>query len=211
MIARMIEHSMFFSPEATKDDITRVCNEARQNNFAAVCVNSIYVPLCAQLLKDSGIGIIAGISFPFGASLPEVKVFEAERAIAVGATELEMIFHVGAFKDDDMGAIHNEIAALVAECQLKGAGSTVSLPLTYLDETETVIACRIAHNAGADYVKLAPDVEKLQYVSAAIGNTIAIKVSHCHDLAQARLFAEMGVVRIETTNGVQIAREEIGS
>jgi deoxyribose-phosphate aldolase len=211
VIARMIEHSMFFSPEATKEDITRVCNEARQFNFAAVCVNSVYVPLCAQLLKDSGIGIIAGISFPFGAMLPEVKTFEAERALAAGATELEMIFHVGAFKDDDTSAIHHEISAIIAECQLKGAGSTVSLPLPYLDETETIVACRIAHHAGADYVKLSPDSVKIQHVRAALGNTIAVKVSHCHDLAQARQFAEMGVVRIETTNGVQIAREETNS
>lgn len=209
MIAGMIEHSLFFSPEATKADVTRLCAEACQYGFAAVCVNSVDVPLCAALLKGSGVGIVAGVNFPFGASLPAVKAFEAEQALAAGATELELVFHIGAFKDDDMSAIHSEISAIVAECQLKGAHSTISLPLPYLDEKETVIACRVAQNAGANFVKLSPDVVKLQYVRQALGGSIAIKVSHCHDLAQARAFAEMGVVRIETTNGVQIAREEI--
>lgn len=208
MIARMIEHSLFFSPEATKNDVTLLCNEARQYGFAAVCVNSVYVPMCAQLLKGSDVGIVAGINFPFGASLPEVKIFEAERALANGATELELVFHIGAFKDDDMSAIHSEIAAIAAECQLKGARSTVSLPLPYLDENETVIACRVAQNAGADHVKLSPDIVKLQHVRQTIGDSITIKVSHCHDLTQARKFAEMGIARIETTNAVQIAREE---
>ena len=211
MIAEMIEHSLFFAPEATSLDITQACQEAREYRFAAVCVNSVYVPLCAELLKDTGIGIIAGISFPFGAALPEVKVFEAERALAAGATELELVFHIGAFKDDATSAIHSELASLAAECQLKSARSTLSLPLPYLDEQETVIACRIAQNAGIDYVKLSPDAVKLRQVREILDGSPIIKVSHCHDLAQARTFAEMGVVRIETTNGVQIAREEIAS
>src|SRR5688572_27830438 len=146
MIAKIIEHSLFFSPEATKDDVTRLCEEARQYAFAAVCVNSVYVPLCAQLLNGSGVGTVAGVNFPFGASLLDVKIFEAERALAAGATELEMVFHIGAFKDDDMSALHQEVSAIAGECQLKGAHSTVSLPLPYLDENETVIACRVAQN-----------------------------------------------------------------
>jgi deoxyribose-phosphate aldolase len=208
MIAQLIEHTLLFSPEATKADVTRLCDEARKYSFAAVCVNGVYVPLCVELLKGSAVDIVAGINFPFGAASLDVKTFEAERALAAGATELEMVFHIGAFKDDDMSAVHNEIAAIAAQCQLQGARSTVSLPLPYLDENETVIACRVAQNAGIDYVKLSPDNVKLQHVRQSIGDSLRIKVSHCHDLAQARAFAEMGIVRIETTNAVQIAREE---
>ncbi len=99
-LARMIDHTLL-KPDASRDEISKLCSEARANNFATVCVNPAWVALCADLLRGSPVKVCTVVGFPLGATLPEVKAFETERAIAGGASEIDMVQNIGALKSRD--------------------------------------------------------------------------------------------------------------
>ncbi|MCD4685889.1 MAG: deoxyribose-phosphate aldolase, partial [Anaerolineae bacterium] len=116
-VARLIDHTLL-KPAASHDQIAELCAEAREYRFASVCVNPIYVAACAELLSDmDDVAVCTTIGFPLGATLPEVKALEAERAIANGATEVDMVQWVGALKNGDLAALERDIAAVVAVAQ----------------------------------------------------------------------------------------------
>lgn len=151
-MAGMIDHTLL-RPHATEAQVRQLCAEARQFNFATVCVNPAWVPLSARLLQGSPVKVCTVIGFPLGATLPEVKAFEAQRCAQLGATELDMVINIGALKSQQYGLVEDDIAAVVNAAHPLGASIKVIIEAAYLTDEEKVEACVLSKAAGADYVK----------------------------------------------------------
>ncbi len=151
-VARVIDHTVL-KPEATEEDIRRVCAEAREYSFAAVCVNPYWVPLAASLLQGSVVKTCTVAGFPLGASATEVKVAETELAIRAGAQEVDMVINVGALRGGDYERVRTDISAVTQCCHRHGAIVKVILETALLDDNQKAIACALAKSAGADFVK----------------------------------------------------------
>jgi deoxyribose-phosphate aldolase len=149
-LAKYIDHTLL-KPEATKDELRHVCQEARQHHFATVCVNSANVGFVARLLAGSDVKPIAVVGFPLGATLPSAKAFETREAIRCGAREIDMVLNVGALKSREYDLVERDI-----RCVVEAAGAVpvkVILETVLLDDEEKVIACALAKAAGAAFVK----------------------------------------------------------
>ncbi len=151
-LAGYIDHTLL-RPDATAADIDLLCEQAREHRFAAVCVNGVWVRRCAELLAASGIAVCAVVGFPLGACTSDVKVFATRRALEDGALEIDMVLNLGALRGGDDVVVRQDIAALAATCRPLGARLKVILETCLLDDREKVRACRIAQDAGADFVK----------------------------------------------------------
>ncbi len=150
--ARLIDHTLL-KPTATADQIRQLCAEAREHRFAAVCVNPVWTPLCAELLTSSGIEVCTVVGFPLGADLSEAKAFEAERCIALGASEIDMVLQIGLLKAQDYTAVRDDIAQVVGRSHAVNAIVKVIIEAAHLTDEEKVAACVLAKQAGADFVK----------------------------------------------------------
>lgn len=216
-IARLIDHTLL-KPDASADQIAQLCREAREYHFASVCVNSAYVPLCADLLKGSDVAVCTVVGFPLGASLPEVKAYEAQLAIQNGATEVDMVMNIGAVKSRDMKALYRDIATVVATCHAHNVLCKVILETAQLTDEEKVMACQVAKAAGADFVKTSTGfggggatVADVALMRKVVGPGIGVKASggvRTYEDAQAMVAA--GATRIGASAGVSIARAERG-
>ncbi len=217
-VARLIDHTLL-KPEATPEQILQLCAEAREYHFASVCVNPIYVPLCAQELRDvDDVAVCTVIGFPLGANLPEVKAFEAERAIADGARELDMVLRVGALKAGDRDALRRDIAAVVDTAHAHGALCKVILETALLTDEEKVLACQVAQEVGADFVKTSTGfssggatVEDVALMRRTVGPQMGVKASGgIRTYAALRAMVEAGATRIGASAGVRIMQELLG-
>jgi deoxyribose-phosphate aldolase len=216
-LARMIDHTLL-KPDASRAEITTLCQEARANSFATVCVNPAWVPLCAELLASSPVKVCTVVGFPLGATLPEVKVFETERAIAGGAREIDMVQNIGALKSRDYKLVAEDVAAVVRAAHARQASVKVIIEAALLSDEEKVESCAIAQAAGADYVKTstgfasggatAADVALMrQVVGAGIGVKAAGGIRSAKD-AQAMIAA--GATRLGASAGIKILKEAAG-
>ncbi len=151
-IASLIDHTLL-KPEATPEQIAQLCSEAREYGFASVCVNPVYVKLAWDLLKGSPVKVCSVVGFPLGATLPEVKAFEAQQAIRDGASEIDMVIHVGALKAGQDDLVEQDIATVVEACHAGGAICKVILETCYLTDDEKIRGCTLAKRAGAEFVK----------------------------------------------------------
>jgi deoxyribose-phosphate aldolase len=151
-IARLIDHTLL-RPEATHTDILQLCREARENNFASVCVNAYWVPLVAAELTGSEVKVCTVVGFPLGATSTEAKVAEAEAALRAGAQEIDMVQNIGALRGDERETVEEEIALVAAVCHRAGAIVKVILENSLLTDDQKVTACLLAKDAGADFVK----------------------------------------------------------
>lgn len=151
-LARYIDHTLL-KPEATYAQIAQLCEEARQYDFATVCVNPVNVRLCAQLLRGSEVGVCSVVGFPLGATPTKVKSYETQQAISDGATEIDMVMNIGALKSKDYDLVREDIAAVVRTCHNNGAICKVIIEAALLTDDEKIKACQLAKEAGADYVK----------------------------------------------------------
>src|SRR5580658_6256524 len=142
-IAGIIDHTLL-RPEATRDDILKICREARQYNFARVCVNPYWVPVVATELAGSPVKVCAVIGFPLGATSTEVKVAETEAALRAGAQEIDMVQNIGALRGGDHAVVKQDIAAVVAAAHRAGAIVKVILETALLDDDQKVAACGLA-------------------------------------------------------------------
>ena len=149
LLARMIDHTAL-KPETTEERIITLCQEAEEHGFASVCVNPCYVALAARSTRD--VAVCTVISFPFGASVQAIKASEAERAIQDGASELDMVLNIGKLKSAQFTYVEEDIRSVIAAAQ-GHAVVKVILETALLTEEERVIACVLAQNAGADFVK----------------------------------------------------------
>ncbi len=210
-IARMIDHTLL-KPEATSDEIKKLCSEAKQYNFASVCVNPCYVSLCSDLLKGSIVKVCTVIGFPLGATTTEVKRFEAEQAIQNGAQEIDMVINIGMLKQGNYEYVFNDINQVVLAAKRNRVLTKVIIETSLLTDEEKVKACLLSKNAKADFVKTstgfskggatAGDVALMRYV---VGTSMGVKASGGVRTAEdAKAMIESGADRIGASASVKI-------
>jgi len=151
-IAKYIDHTLL-RPDASRKDIEKLCEEARQFEFASVCVNPPYVKFAAQQLKGTSVKVCSVVGFPFGTHQPEIKALEARRAIRDGAKEIDMVINIGALKDRDLDLLYRDIRYVVEACDDGSAICKVIIETAYLSDEEKIIACETARRARAEFVK----------------------------------------------------------
>lgn len=213
-LARLIDHTLL-KPEATADDVRRLCGEAREHQFASACVNAVYVPLAASLLAYSAVKVCAVAGFPLGAGLPGTKLVEAKSAIRLGAAEIDMVIHVGALRSGDDSAVENEIRLLAEACHDRGALLKVILEMALLNHEEKVRGATAAMNAGADFVKTSTGfgpggatVEDVALLRSVVGARLGVKASGgIRTLEDLERMVAAGATRIGTSSGARILAE----
>jgi len=212
--AHLIDHTLL-KPTATADQVRQLCAEAAEYKFAAVCVNPVWVALCAELLAGSSVQVCTVVGFPLGADLPEAKAFEAERCIVLGATEIDMVLNLGALKAQQYTVVRDDIAAVVTASHAAGAIVKVIIETAYLTDAEKVAACVAAQDAGADFVKTstgfgpagatAADVALMRrVVGPALGVKAAGGIRSADDF---RTMVAAGANRIGASAGIKIMAE----
>jgi deoxyribose-phosphate aldolase len=213
-IAALIDHTAL-KADATEDQIVQLCEEARAYGFGAVCVNATYVGLCHELLQGTGVEIAAVAGFPLGATLSAVKAYEAQRAIAAGASEIDMVLHVGALKDGRYDAVLEDIRTVAQACHAKDARLKVIIEAAMLTDEEKVAACYLSQEAGADFCKTStgfgPGGAKLEDVALmrrTIGPEMGLKAAGgIRSYADALAMVAAGATRIGASAGVQIVQQ----
>lgn len=215
--ASLIDHTLL-KPEATDEDIKRLCEEAARYRFASVCVNPTWVRVAACSLRGSGIPVCTVIGFPLGATLADVKAYEARRAIFDGATEVDMVINVGALKSGDDCLVEHDIRSVVEVAHEYEATCKVIIETALLNDDEKVRACLAAKKAGADFVKTSTGFSKsgatvadIALMRRTVGAGLGVKASGgVKGLADARKLVEAGATRIGASVGVKIAQEAAG-
>jgi deoxyribose-phosphate aldolase len=182
-IAKFIDHTLL-KPEATPADIAKLCAEAREYHFAAVCVNPPFVKQCAEALRGTGVAVCTVVGFPLGAHTTATKVFETNDAIASGATEIDMVIHIGALKAGQDDAVREDIHAVVVEAHRQNAIVKVIIECALLTDAEKVRACELAKQAGADFVKTSTGfstggatVNDVALMRRTVGDTMGVKAA----------------------------------
>jgi deoxyribose-phosphate aldolase len=216
-IAKYIDHTLL-KPDATQDQIAQLCYEARKYGFAAVCINPTYVKLCTQLLKGSPVHVCTVVGFPLGATPPEVKAYEAQKAIDDGATEVDMVINVGALKSKDYNLVERDIATVGRTSHAGGAILKVIIEAALLTDEEKVIACQLAKAAGADYVKTSTGfgpggatTHDVELMRSAVGPAMGVKAAGgIRNYADAKAMVAAGATRIGASAGVKILQEANG-
>lgn len=214
-IAEFIDHTLL-KPEATKDQVIQLCNEAKTYGFASVCVNPCYVALVSKELKDTTIKTCVVIGFPLGAITTKAKVFETNEGIKNGAKELDMVINIGALKSGDYNKIKDEIRAIVTVINGR-ALLKVIIECSLLTNDEKVKACETVVKAGADFVKTSTGfgsggatVEDVKLMRKIVGNKVGVKASGgIRDYETAISMIEAGASRIGTSSGVKIVKESL--
>ncbi len=213
-VARLIDHTLL-KPEATSEDLRRLCAEARRHHFKAVCVNPVWVSLCSAELSGTEVAVAAVAGFPLGASVPELKAEEAARSLRDGAREIDMVLNVGAVREGDHRALQSDVRAVAEVCRAGGALLKVIIEAALLSEPQKVAACAVAKLAGADFVKTstgfgpggatAADVALMRRV---VGPGLGVKAAGgIRDWPAARTMVAAGANRIGTSSGVRILAE----
>ena len=217
-IAGLIDHTLL-KPDATRSQIEALCAEAREHGFATVCVNPAWVRVCAELLAGCPTRVCTVAGFPLGATLPDVKAFEASRAIEDGAREVDMVMNVGALKSGDYRLVERDVAGVADAARRGGALSKVIIEAALLSDDEKVKACVIARHACADFVKTstgfgpggatAADVALMRRV---VGPEMGVKAAGgVRDLQSAQAMIDAGADRIGASVGVKIVQESRGA
>ena len=147
---KYIDHTLL-KADATSEQITKLCNEAKEYNFASVCVNTCYVPLAKQLLQGSDVNVCCVVGFPLGAMDSKSKAFETKTAVENGATEIDMVINIGALKQGNLEYVEKDIKAVVDAA--KPAIVKVIIETCLLTQEEKVAACKASMKAGAAFVK----------------------------------------------------------
>lgn len=181
-IAGYIDHTIL-KPEASVEQVRRVCEEALKYNFASVCINPCNVELASSLLKGSSVKVCTVIGFPLGANTSKVKAFEAFEAIKEGAQEVDMVINIGKLKDKDYNYVREDIKAVVKVSEGK-ALTKVIIETCLLDDEEKVMACKLAKEAGADFVKTSTGFSSggaaasdIKLMRETVGENMGVKAS----------------------------------
>ncbi len=216
--ASLIDHTLL-KPEATEDDIKRLCEEAARFRFASVCVNPTWVRASACHLNGTSVPVCTVIGFPLGATLPDVKAYETRRAIFDGAREVDMVINVGALKSGDDCAVEHDIRSVVEVAHEFNVTCKVIIETALLTDDEKVRACLAAKRAGADFVKTSTGFAKggatvadIALMRQTVGAELGVKASGgVKGLEDARAMVEAGATRIGASVGVKIAQEASGA
>ncbi len=207
-----IDHTLL-APTATREDISKLCIEAIQNDLYAICVNSCYVKFAREQLKDSNVKLAVTVGFPLGASSAKSKITEAGQAIADGADEIDMVINIGYLKDACYDEVQKEIGDIktaIGDKTLK-----VILETCYLSDEEIKKACEIALKANADFVKTSTgfgsrgaSLDDIRIMKSVVKNKMKIKASGgIRDAKTAKEYIDLGVDRIGTSSGLKIISE----
>lgn len=216
-VARHIDHTLL-KPDATRDEILKVCEEGVRFGFASVCINPIWVREAACALRGSGVKVCTVIGFPLGANSPDTKAYEARRSIFDGASELDMVINVGALKSGDNDLVSRDIRGVVEVAHESGYICKVIIETALLTDDEKVSACLIAKDAGADFVKTSTGFAKggataadVALMRRVVGGQMGVKASGgVKDLKQAQEMIQAGATRIGASVGVKIIQEAGG-
>ncbi len=212
--AAWIDHTLL-KPQATADDIRKLCAEARQAGFASVCVNPVWVPLAAGELAGASSKVCTVIGFPLGATFPSVKAFETKAAIQTGAAEIDMVINIGALKSGDYETVWQDITGVVQVAHEHGALVKVIIETALLTRDEKIAACLLSKGAGADFVKTSTGfssggatVEDIALMRRVVGPEMGVKASggvRTWNDMQAMIRA--GATRIGASAGMSIIEE----
>lgn len=213
--SKYIDHTLL-KPEATKENIKKLCQEAVEYNFASVCINPSYVKLAHELTRDSAVDVCAVVGFPLGANLPEIKAMEARRAIREGAKEIDMVINIGALKSGNYDLVTKDIRAVVEACVDGSAICKVIIEAALLTDDEKIKACELSRKARAHYVKTstgfgpggatAHDVALMSKVVS--GTSMGVKAAGgIRSYEDAQQMIEAGATRLGASAGVKIVQQ----
>ena len=216
-LARLIDHTLL-KPEASRDNIRNLCQEAVRYGFASVCINPWNVPLASELVRGTGVKVCTVIGFPLGATLPRVKICEAEEAIELGAREVDMVLNLGALKSADDELVESDIRGVVDAAHRGGAMCKVILETCLLTNEEKVRAALLSKRAGADFVKTSTGfsvggatLEDVALLRAVVGTDLGVKASGgVRTLVEMVKMVSAGATRIGTSSGVKIMEQASG-
>jgi deoxyribose-phosphate aldolase len=210
-LSSYIDHTLL-KPESRKTEFVKLCKEAKTHHFFSVCVNSYWVPPCAQWLIGSEVKVCAVVGFPLGAGHSSTKAFEADWAIQHGAREVDMVINIGALKDKDFALVELDIKSVVTACQ--GNTLKVIIETCLLSDEEKVSACKIIESAGAQFVKTSTgfstagaQLSDILLFKKNLGKHMQIKASGgIKNKAQALEFIAAGANRLGTSSGVSLVQ-----
>jgi deoxyribose-phosphate aldolase len=213
-LAKLLD-STLVKAVATKSEIEKLCQEAIQYGFRCAVVNPVYVKFAAKLLEGSDVKVCSTVGFPFGVSLSEIKALEAVKAVEDGAEELDMVINLSALKSGDYEFVKRDIVAVLDVKRLsKDVIVKVIIETDYLTMEEKIIACKLAKEAGADFVKTSTGlfgkgatVEDVRLMRQTVGKDIGVKAAGgIRTYADAVAMIEAGANRIGTSTAVAIIK-----
>jgi len=211
-IAKMIDHTLL-KADATKEQIEQLCLEAKEYKFASVCVNPTWVSYASEMLTGAGVDVCTVIGFPLGATTPETKAFETKNAIENGATEVDMVINIGALKDGNDSLVEKDIQAVVHAAKGKALVKVI-IETSLLTDEEKVRACKLAVQAGTDFVKTSTGfstggatVKDIALMRGTVGSEIGVKASGgVRSAEDAKNMIEAGATRIGASSGIAIVK-----
>ena len=212
-INKYIDHTIL-KADAKKEDIKKICDEAKKYNFASVCINPTNVRFVKNQLKRSGVKTCAVVGFPLGANIQNTKVFEARQCIKDGADEIDMVINIGALKDGEYDKVYKEIKAIRQACGKRIL--KVIIETCYLTDEEKQKACELSIKAKADFVKTSTGFgsggatfDDVKLMENIIGDNAEIKAAGgIRDYKTAMKYIELGATRLGTSSGVQIMEDQ---
>jgi deoxyribose-phosphate aldolase len=213
-VAALIDHTLL-KPEASRGDVRRVCEEALKYSFASVCVNPWNVAEAVDVLRGGRSRVCTVAGFPLGATFPQVKIREAEAAIALGAKEIDMVINIGALKSGQHEAVEDDIRGVAEACHRGGAICKVILECALLATDEKVSAARVAKNAGSDFVKTSTGfgpagatVDDVRLLRSVVGAEMGVKAAGgIRTFEDLKKMVEAGANRIGASASVKIVEE----
>jgi len=214
-LASFIDHTLL-KPDATKDHIRELCEEAMNFGFWSVCVNPSNVSFASNILQESQVKICCVVGFPLGANISEVKAFEAEKAISDGANEIDMVINLGALKNGDFELVKQDIRGIVKKAQDSKTEIIVKAVIEtgLLTKQEKVFACKLVKDAGAHFVKTSTGinssgatVQDIKLLRKSVGRDFGVKASGgIRTYEDAISLIEAGANRLGTSSGSLIIK-----
>lgn len=213
-VVSWIDHTLL-KPEATPEQVSKLCEEALRYEFASVCVNPVFVPLASKALAGSKVLTCTVIGFPLGATLTDAKVEETRLVINLGAQEVDMVIPIGLLKGGQYDAVERDIRSVVEVAHDLNALVKVIIETALLTRTEKIAGCLISKQAGADFVKTSTGfgpggatVEDVELMRRVVGPEMGVKAAGgVRTLADARAMLRAGATRLGSSSGVKIAEE----
>jgi deoxyribose-phosphate aldolase len=217
-IARLIDHTIL-KPEATRDEVKQVCVEALNFEFASVCVNSFWTKFVAAQLRDSPVKVCTVAGFPLGANSTAAKVAETLAALRDGAEEIDMVINIGALCGGERDVVKSDIQGVVAASHGRGAIVKVIIETALLDDPKKTLACKLAQDAGADFVKTSTGFSKagatvadVTLMRRAVGKSMGVKASGgIRTLTDLKAMVSAGATRIGASSSVRIIQETVAA
>ena len=210
-INRLIDHTIL-KPETSIDDIRKLCIEAKEYNFYSVCVNSAYVNVAYNFLLHSDVKVCSVVGFPLGAMIKEAKAYEAKFAVDSGAEEIDMVINIGLLKSGKIDLFERDIKKVREAC--KASVLKVIIETCLLDDKEKILACKIAKEYGADFVKTSTGFSTggatehdIELMRKTVGDKMGVKASGgIKTYEDAIKMINAGANRLGTSSGIAIMK-----